>query len=276
MSRYSYPDPFPTPFRVEVAARSDIGKTRSNNEDKVAVCDAAGGRAWTAPAEATLAAVPGAFVAVVCDGMGGEAGGEVASHVAVETIVAEVQGWWSRAGEETALAAALVASIETASARVKAIGRMEPKLARMGTTATVAAIARGALLCAQVGDSRAYRLRGGVLDQLTVDQTLAEQIRQAGIVTADGFIGSNVILQAVGASHRLDVAVTRTELTIGDVVLLCSDGLHGVVPDDAIACILISHEDPGKACDALVDAANAGGGPDNVSCVVFRVLGRDA
>lgn len=264
-------DPFPTPLRVEVAARSDRGRVRQDNEDKVAVCDAAGGRAWTSPVDRSVSAVPGAFVAVVCDGMGGEAGGEVASHLAVETIVSEVRKFWLRAGEEHALATALVTSVERASERVKAMARVEPRLARMGTTATVAAIGRNSLLCAQVGDSRAYRLRAGVLDQLTVDQTLAEQMRQAGFVADENFVGHNVITQAVGASQSLDVAVTRVPLAPGDVVLLCSDGLHGVVSDDAIACILISQEDPGKACDALVEAANAGGGPDNVSCVVFRV-----
>lgn len=204
--------------------------------------------------------------ALVCDGMGGEAGGEVASNIASEAIAAALDGAWPWANVEDAL----VASVVDAGDRVRAIARAEPRLARMGTTATVAAIHGDSLVCAQVGDSRAYLFREGHLAQLTRDQTLVELIKSQGVEVVGEDIPTNVILQAVGSSTRLEVVVTRTPFRAGDVVLLCSDGLCGVVAHDVIEEILATHDDPEAACDALVAAANEAGGPDNITVVVLR------
>jgi serine/threonine protein phosphatase PrpC len=238
------PDPFPPPrLAFRAVARSHPGLERPNNEDCAAIVD-----------------LSSAVVAVVCDGMGGEAGGEIASGLAVEEIRAALTR-----GADPARA------VELAHARIRAEAAREPALARMGTTATVAAIRRGAVVCAQVGDSRAYLLRGGELFQLTRDQTLAELVRAGGLgdVSPDS-IGAHVILQAVGSSARLEVAVTRAALEDGDAILLCSDGLHGVVEDAEIARILAADDDPAAACEALIARALAAGGPDNVTCVVLR------
>jgi protein phosphatase len=140
----------------------------------------------------------------------------------------------------------------------------------MGTTATVAAVHGDCLLCAQVGDSRAYLLRGGHLAQLTRDQTMVELLKASGIDVVSEDIPTNVILQAVGSSVRLEVVVTQTSFRSGDVVLLCTDGLCGVVDDQVIEAILAANEDPEAACDALVAAANEAGGPDNITVVVLR------
>ena len=117
-------------------------------------------------------------------------------------------------------------------------------------------------------------LREGLLSQLTRDQTLAEMILRESTrfegIDPEAY-GTHLILHAVGSSTRLDIPVTRTPLHAGDVTLLCSDGLSGPVSDGAIASILGAHPDPALACDALVAAANANGGPDNVTCVVVRV-----
>jgi serine/threonine protein phosphatase PrpC len=142
----------------------------------------------------------------------------------------------------------------------------------MGTTATVATIAHGTLLCAQIGDTRAYVLRGEHLEQVTEDQTIAEYLRRSGAVPADqisAVVGPNVILQALGSSTRLEVALTRTPLAHGDVVLVCSDGLYGVVDDLTIAEVLRTSSDLGVACDRLIAHANDAGGPDNISCTAF-------
>ena len=215
--------------------------------------------------------------------MGGEAGGALASGLAVETIVGAMRARWvqrtaepagSVALDETRIALALVASLEAASARIKQAARDEPIYARMGTTATLAVIAHGALLCAQIGDSRAYVLRGDHLVQVTEDQTMAELLRKSGAVPPDqisAIVGHNVILQALGSSTRLEVALTRTPLAQGDVVLLCSDGLYGVVDDHEIAEVLRTSPDLGVACDRLVARANEQGGPDNISCAAFFV-----
>jgi protein phosphatase len=145
----------------------------------------------------------------------------------------------------------------------------------MGTTATLAAVAGNELVCAQVGDSRAYVLRSnGVLERMTRDQTLAEHLVQTGMVPRENVrdvVGPNVILQALGASTKLEVAITRCPIARGDTILVCSDGLHGVVDDAAIAIILAEHTDPTAACEALVARANQLGGPDNITCVVARI-----
>lgn len=288
MSCYSVePDPFPAPkaprLRITAAARTDVGQERENNEDRALVADAEAGRAWGPPASVSVDAAPGAFFALVCDGMGGEAGGEIASSLAVETAAGAMGAAYasfaalppgSPAIAEHRLGTALAASLEAASSRIKQVAKAEPIYARMGTTATLAVVSDRALLCGQVGDSRAYVLSGGALSQVTRDQTMIEVIRASGAVPEDqiaSICGPNVILQALGSSTKLDVVLTRTPLEDGDVVMLCSDGLHGPVSDDAIARILAANEDPGAACDALVRAANANGGPDNISVIVFRV-----
>jgi protein phosphatase len=264
------PFPAPRPLRIEAAARSDPGRVRDGNEDRVVFGDASNGRSWEAPASVAVEAAPCAFFAAVCDGMGGEAGGEIASDLAVRSIAQAM----TRAFGHVLLQTAMVASIETASARIKERARREPYLARMGTTATLAAVCEGALVVGQVGDSRAYVLRDGVLEQITRDQTMAEMLRASGVQPIDDGgepIGSHVILQALGSSARLEVVVTHTPLEPGDVVLLCSDGLHGLVPDESILAHLSAHADLGAACEALVAAANEAGGNDNISCVAFRL-----
>jgi serine/threonine protein phosphatase PrpC len=280
MSRYpAEPDPFPSPrpsrrFEVNVAARTDRGLERANNEDRAAFADLGSTMAFEPPASAVLLAEPSAFVGLVCDGMGGEAGGEIASRMAVETIVPWLRASSLRNAGEGAVARGLVASIEAASERIKERSRREPAYARMGTTATLAAVADGSLVCAQVGDSRAYLHRRGVLTQITHDQTMAELLKKSGAVPAEHIhevVGAHVILQAVGSSTRLDVAITHTALEDGDTILLCSDGLSGVVTDAVITSTLQRNADPDKACDALVGCALDAGAPDNVTCVVFRV-----
>ena len=274
MSSYREPDPFPTRrLRLVVAARSDRGLERAGNEDAACVVDLAAGRALVPPAAAVIDAPAFGFAALVCDGMGGEEGGEVASHLAVLAIVGSLREAWSR-GRISPLGRTLVASIDAAADRIKREAQARPHLARMGTTATLAALSEEGLLCAQVGDSRAYVLRrGGRLTQLTRDQTLAELVRRSGTPGIElDTIGTNIILQAVGSSTRLEVALTETPVGPGDVFLLCSDGLSGVVDDTTIERILSSHEEPDRACEALVARANDNGGPDNVTCVVVRVV----
>lgn len=296
------PDPFPAlhrTLRVVAAARTDCGRERPDNQDRALLGDAAAQTVWEPPTSVAVDVLPGAFYAVVCDGMGGEAGGNLASGLAVEVVGPAMGAAYARsnvgrsrsrtnsnvgrlsdgtAGDEISLARALAASLEAAAARIKEVARAEPAYARMGTTATLAAIAGDAFVCAQVGDSRAYVLRGSHLVQVTRDQTMAELLRSSGSVAPDRIgeiVGPNVILQALGSSARLEIAITRTPLAEGDVFLLCSDGLHGSVPDEAIAAILGSSRDPGEACAALIARANENGGPDNISCIVGQITGGD-
>ena len=260
----------PLPFRVRFAAQSDVGRQRSNNEDRVLVADLATGVAVGGGAEAASCALGGGWFAAVCDGMGGEEGGEVAATMTTDALLGTMLV--SRAARAD-VGESVRSGLQHASEVVFAEARRVPRLARMGTTATVAALGDGEIVVGQVGDSRCYLLRRGALVQLTRDQTLvamlAERTRQPyeEIVAAHG---ANVILQAVGTRPTVDVALTRVPIVAGDVVLLCSDGLHGPVDDDAIRAILVGEPDPARACDALVAAANARGAPDNVSCIVAR------
>lgn len=218
------------------------------------VGDAAAGRAWAGPCEVAVDVVPCGFYALVCDGMGGEVGGEIAATLACEVISGAMAACWTRFLADPA---------RTVAAAEERLGR------GMKTT-----VGFGSMFVAQVGDSRAYLLREGRLAQLTRDQTWAELVRSQSPAAAGidpEAVGKNVILQAVGASAKLDVVLTRHELRAGDVVLLCSDGLSGPVDDAAIEGMLASATDLAGTCDALVGAANANGGPDNVSCVVIRV-----
>jgi PPM family protein phosphatase len=292
MSRYrTEPDPFPalpSPVRMNVvaAARTDRGLERPENQDRAVIADCSADQAWEPPAILGARVGPSAaFYGLVCDGMGGEAGGALASGLAVEATVSAMRaGWMNRNAEpagspaldEARIASALVWSLECASARIKQAAREEPRYARMGTTATLATIAHGALLCAQIGDSRAYVLRGERLVQVTEDQTMVEYLRKSGNLAPEqiaAIVGPNVILQALGSSTRLEVAITRTPLAQHDVVLLCSDGLHGVVTDGEIAEVVGATSDLAVACDLLVARANRAGGPDNISCVLYRVTG---
>jgi PPM family protein phosphatase len=271
---------------VSAAARTDRGQERSDNQDRSVLADAAAALVWEPPAALTTAVDPsGGFYALVCDGMGGEAGGAIASALAVETIVGAMRARWMQRSvepatsvsvDESRVALSLIASLEAASARIQRAAREEPAYARMGTTATLAVIAHGALLCAQIGDSRAYVLRAGRIAQITEDQTMAEYLRRTGAVPPEqiaAIVGPNVILQALGSSTRLEVAVTRTPLAHGDVVLVCSDGLYGCVVDREIAELVHGSSDLGSACERLVARANENGGPDNISCAAFYVRG---
>jgi len=271
MSSYEQPDPFPPRrLRLIVAARTDTGRERSGNEDAAAVVDLSSGRALVPPTSTVVDARAGSFAALVCDGMGGEEGGEIASHLAVLTIIASLREAAAN-GSLASLPTLLVTSINNASDRIKREAKARPHLARMGTTTTLATFSERGLVCAQVGDSRAYVLpANGHLMQVTRDQTLAELVRRGGMPSGEDLemIGTNIILQAVGSSTHLEVALTETPVGPGDVVLLCSDGLTGVVDDGSIEDILRENA-PDVACSKLIDLANENGGPDNVTCVVM-------
>jgi serine/threonine protein phosphatase PrpC len=270
------PDPFPyeaCPFRVEAAAGSDIGRERKNNEDRVLIADLASGVALSAGAEASSRSFGGDWLAAVCDGMGGEAGGEVASSLAVDVVLRSMMASRAHAGVAHAgdvLVAALRDAVQHASQAVFAQAQRVRGLARMGTTATVATLGDGELVIGQVGDSRAYLLRKDALVQLTRDQTLAALIAERTNRDPAEIVGTNVILQAVGAKPCVDVALTRIPVMSGDVLLLCSDGLFGPVADETIQALLGVPAAPSQICTSLIAAANDRGGPDNVSCVVAR------
>lgn len=207
--------------------------------------------------------------------MGGAAAGEIASQSVVEVIGAVL----SDGGEiatPSELGHRLIESLQVAAQRVHAASTDRRELAGMGTTATVCALAGDALFVAQVGDSRAYLLRGGRLTQLTRDQTLATLMMEQGQLTEEelpGFAFNNVILQALGTTPRVDVDLVRVTVRRGDVLLICSDGLSGPVDDEVIRRTLEDAASPVEAAEALIALANAAGGPDNVTAIVAWLEG---
>lgn len=252
-----------TRIRVVGAMRTDIGRLRSSNEDAVV---------FVAPAEDSPEAERGYF-ALVADGMGGHAAGEVASALAAEVVrrVFFSLDQPTPQALKTAFEAANRAIFEHAADHAECRG--------MGTTCTAIVIRDNRLWLAHVGDSRAYILRDGGLTQLSDDQTLHAQLVREGVLTpeeAERTPGGNVILQALGT--RPDISPTLwTEglpLRVGDAILLCSDGLSNLLSDVRIAEIA-SGRSPQEACERLVDAALEAGGYDNVSVGVFQLEERE-
>jgi protein phosphatase len=263
------------PLHLDFAARTDVGREREHNEDSLFIARP-GHAGSTLPCEAPIDVAALDWVALgVCDGMGGAAAGEIASRSAVAAI-GEILTDGGALTEPSELGHRLIESLQIAAQRVHADATRWSERAGMGTTATVCALAGDALFVAQVGDSRAYLLRGGRLTQITRDQTLATLLMEQGQLTKEElptFAFNNVILQALGTTPRVDVDLVRVTVRRGDVLLICSDGLSGPVDDEVIRATLEGAESPVEAAEALIALANAAGGPDNVTAIVARIEG---
>jgi protein phosphatase len=229
-------------MKIRVGAKSDIGRSRERNEDSFLVREP---------------------MYAVADGMGGHRGGNVASAMALETLQ-EVAD--SRQLTE------LVEKVKQANARVLERGEADSSLQGMGTTLT-AVVADGAkAYLVHIGDSRAYLLRDGELQQLTKDHTLVQRMVDEGRLTkeeAEHHPQRNMITRALGADPDAEPDPMTLDLHHGDRLLLCTDGLTGMVDTDRIQEILETEADPQAACDRLVEAANASGGEDNITVIVL-------
>ncbi len=199
----------------------------------------------------------------------------MASRLAAEVIWAEM-----RRAQKTDLrevfARLLRRAVRVANRRVFEEGNKNSSRRGMGTTVSVAGLVGDALVLAQVGDSRAYILRGETLVQVTRDQSVASALVQSGQLTreeAKALPTSNLVLQALGIRKDLEVALSIVELRRGDCLLLCSDGLFGPISDGAIASLLALRPAPSEAAELLIEAACAAGGPDNVTAIVARFSG---
>jgi PPM family protein phosphatase len=231
------------------AGVTDTGRRRRQNEDAF-VCD------------------PPLFA--IADGMGGAQAGELASRLAAAAIE---EGARSLDGEQ-----AVVGAVRTANARIFERALQDPAVAGMGTTATVALVDEraGRLTLAHVGDSRAYLFRENSLEQLTTDHSLVGELVRSGRLTeAEAAVHPHrsVITRALGTEADVEVDTRTVELRAGDLLLLCSDGLSAMLRDDQIVRLLReTGADPPQAAEALVRAANAAGGEDNVTVVIVELL----
>jgi serine/threonine protein phosphatase PrpC len=252
-------------LRIQAGARTDLGRVRKNNEDCYEI-------------------EPALNLYVLSDGMGGQAHGEVASKLAVQTIVTHCQqAENSRAtpifGEPqpdvSERTNRLTSAIHLANRKVYEAAAANAEQNGMGATIVAAWIEGQRLSLAHVGDSRAYLLRAGSLDQLTADHSLVAEKVRVGILTpqeADASELQSVLTRAVGTNATIQVDADEQMLLAGDSLLLCSDGLTRVVTDPEIASTLLTSTSAQEAADRLVELANENGGVDNVSVIVLRVL----
>jgi protein phosphatase len=237
-------------MKLRHSADTDVGKTRDHNEDSFGV----------GPAE--QAERLGELL-VVCDGMGGHAAGEVASKIGVDTILSIYYG---EASEDRAHV--LEQAFEQANELIYARGN-----GSMGTTGVAALLLHDALHIANVGDSRAYLIRDGEIRQISRDHSFVGDQVAAGLITADQARSSphrNVITRALGYQSGVTVDLFRWPLQIDDIIVLCSDGLHGLVSDAEIARIA-GEATPDDAVHELIDLANSRGGTDNITVAIVQV-----
>lgn len=263
----------PGEIRVKLFARTDVGQIREHNEDNFLVADLTRKTRGLLEANRSGSVGPQGTLFAVCDGMGGAAAGEIASQLAVDIVYERMVDALedSRPLSRDELARRLVRAIEAAGLRIFQEAKLDRTRRGMGTTVTAAALVDHYLFFAQVGDSRGYLLRDGNLTQLTRDQSLVNQLIEAGQLTeeeAETFEHNNIILQALGTADTVQVDLTFCELRRGDIVLLCSDGLSGMVRFEDIREVLRTVHEPIDACKLLTERANQAGGHDNITVIV--------
>lgn len=252
---------------VDVAGKSDVGCVRTNNEDNFGYDSRFG-------------------IFVVCDGMGGQAAGEVASKMAVDILLDYFRegarsGNYRQVGEPlqgvSTDARALASAIQLANRTIYETGQQQTSKSGMGSTIVAVLIRGNALSVGHVGDSRIYLIRQNVIQQLTQDHSLVmEQVRR-GYITREQAERSemqNIILRALGSEESVEPDVEDLVVLSGDTLVLCSDGLTRHVHDEEILKIISSASSLEQSCATLVEAAKNNGGDDNITCLLLRIAER--
>jgi len=249
---------------AQLGQHSHVGMSRTENEDFFGYWEPDDDRTFDLKGR----------LALVCDGMGGHSGGEIASRLAVKTII---DGYAE--DESDNVLEALRRSIEKANQAVYAEAQKPENkpLKGMGTTVTAVVQRRDMVYFGQVGDSRAYLIRNGQIKQMTKDHSLVQQLVDEGLLDEsekESHPDKNVILRSLGVKPHVEVDISYAPLAPGDMYLLCSDGLSGLVSDDEILRIVTLGDEKGDlrdACEKLVDLANNYGGHDNITVQVLKV-----
>lgn len=248
----------PRRFVLRAALRSDVGLVRSENQDF--------GTYTTSEEE--QASAPGGRLLIVADGMGGHRGGATASRLAAETVKARYLG-----AENADIPTVLRESLTQANARIFAEAQSNPELRGMGTTTSVLAVRNGLGWLAHVGDSRIYMVRDGLIKQLTEDHSLVATMVREGLLTsqeAETHPRRNVLQRSMGVAEDVEIDVRGPiPLREGDIFILCSDGLHGVVKEEEMK--EVAGQPIEAAADEFVKRALERGAPDNVTVIVARV-----
>ncbi len=248
--------------RLSIGVKTDLGRIRENNEDKAD---------FYQPEDPTILAARGCFYAVA-DGMGGHAAGQIASELALKHVLSS---YYNSPTDD--IPTALLEAIGHANQHIYNIAVSVPERAGMGTTLTAAVVAEDRIYIGQVGDSRAYLIRDAEIRQVTFDHSwVAEQVRIGGMTAEDALVSPyrNVITRSIGTMDTVDPDLFIEEVRVGDIWVLCSDGLTGHVDDPEILHIAAAQA-PTEACRQLIELAGSRGGRDNITVFLLSVRGLD-
>lgn len=250
---------------TQAAGKTDIGLVRKNNEDNFGYDNRIG-------------------IFVVCDGMGGQAAGELASKIAVDTVLGYFQQDQKRSGSEvlgrgfaevSERANALANAVQLANQAIREASANNVESAGMGCTLVAVRVEGNLFSIAHVGDSRIYLIRQGTIQQLTTDHSLVmEQVRR-GMITleeAETVEMQNVIVRALGSEDSVEPDLADLTLEPNDTLLMCSDGLSRYVKDSAMLEVIGQIENLEDACDGLIEAAKSGASDDNITCLLIRAV----
>lgn len=271
-------------FKISLYAKSDVGVVRPGNEDHFLVLNLSTAETWKPGSERGAPESLTTFnqshygsLAAVTDGMGGALAGEVASRLAVECVrdrMLELQA--SPSYSKLPFHERLRLSIELANLYIYQMSVKRAEYSGMGATFTAVGLFGTTAYFGQVGDSRAYMIRGESIQQITRDQSLVGQLVEAGHITkeeAEHHTYRNVILQALGASPSVSVVIDRLALRDNDTLLLCSDGLSNKVRIEEMKATIDRADSLQEACETLIDLANHRGGEDNITVLIAQVSG---
>ena len=241
----------------EICTQTDPGLTRDNNEDSV-----------TFDADTRLC--------ILADGMGGYNAGEIASGMATAFIKSELGRWLSQVGRNAnskEVRRAMEICVENANHSIFNAANSNPQYSGMGTTLVVGVLQNTRLILGHIGDSRCYRWREGQLQQITKDHSLLQEQLDAGLITPEQALTSankNLVTRALGVEDAVLLEVNEHRVELGDIYLMCSDGLSDMILDSAIAAILSAGRSLDQTARELVIAANEGGGRDNISVLLAQ------
>lgn len=256
---------------ISLFADTDIGMRRAANEDSFLIADLTKGNSEASEEVISQNLSERGYLMVVSDGMGGAAAGEIASDFAVKTLLETL----ANSAEKKTLSEKLKIAAETANERIWNYAQENQALLGMGATLTAVIACGCEMHIAQVGDSRAYLIRSGQIEQLTRDQSLAQALVDSGMIAPDQahLIPQNVIIQALGTQPSLNVIMTEIELCQNDALLICSDGLSNKVKPQEMVEAITETTDLKAAVRRLIDLANERGGEDNITLIISRFAG---
>jgi protein phosphatase len=244
-------------MNYEFCFRTDPGLARENNEDSIALDESV-------------------RLGILADGMGGYNAGEIASGMATTFIKSELGRWLSQAGRHAnarEVRRAMEICVDNANRSIFNAANSNPHYSGMGTTLVLGVFQEGKLLLGHIGDSRCYRVRGGVIAQITKDHSLLQEQMDAGLITPEQAATSsnkNLVTRALGVEDAVLLEVNEHRVEPGDIYMMCSDGLSDMVDDEGIARILGNDAPLEQKVGQLIDAANANGGRDNISVLVAQ------